>query len=83
MIYHQFLENLNLFIYIIILKNVLYEFKHYPFINAENKLKLLINLQNAQQIINDNNNNYKKNSKNDFDSFIKSCKKKKSKKKNS
>ena len=41
--------------YIIILKSLIYEFKHSPFINAENRLKLLINFNNSQKIFESNN----------------------------
>ena len=71
-IYFPFLQHLNLFIYIIILKSLLYEFKHSPFINAENRIKLLINFENSQKII-------EKNNKQIYDKFIKKYLKKKEK----
>ena len=71
-IYSPFLQHLNLFMYIIILKSLINEFKHSPFINAENRLKLLINFNNSQKIFESNN-------KKIFDKFIKKYMKKREK----
>jgi len=72
-IYPKFIQILNLIFYASILKSLLYEFKHFPYLNAENKIKILINLKNGKKIIE------KKENKLTYDMFIKKCMKEKEK----